>query len=30
MGKMGRKEIDATADDYERVIARCHEHLLYA
>ena len=24
--KMARKEIDATAEDYERVIAWCHEH----
>ncbi len=26
MGKNGPEEIDATADDYERVIAWCHEH----
>lgn len=26
MGKNGPEEIDATAEDYERVIARCHEH----
>ena len=24
--KMAQEEIDATAEDYERVIARCHEH----
>ncbi len=26
MGKNGPEEIDATAEDYERVIAWCHEH----
>ncbi|WP_411902545.1 regulatory protein RecX, partial [Salmonella enterica] len=26
MGKNGPEGIDATADDYERVIAWCHEH----
>lgn len=27
MGKNGPEEIDATAEDYERVIAWCHEHM---
>ena len=27
MGKNGPEEIDATAEDYERVIAWCHEHV---
>ncbi len=26
MGKNGPEEIDATEEDYERVIAWCHEH----
>ncbi|WP_239519981.1 regulatory protein RecX, partial [Enterobacter kobei] len=26
MGKNGPEEIDATAEDYERVIAWCYEH----